>query len=474
MVYADDVKNLSAKGEVINVQTSLLVRNAPSKSGDIIGSLKNGEKVTITGETSGWYKISYYSSTGYVSKSYISATALNDSTVVAFNATGYVKANGGLNVRSKATASSAIIGALENGKSVTIIGESAGWYQIRFNSGNGFVSKDYIVFNSSSSGNSSNSGSAGASITGTVKVNTRLLVRKQASSSGAIIGSLTNGKVVTITGESNGYYQIKYNSSVAYVSKAYVTTSGSTNTGGSTGGSSSATNTGVSSVSKTGYANVSTSLLIRREPSSSSATIGRYSSGAAIQITGELDNWYRVSYSGKTGYVNKAYVSFEKVTASGYRKISLSVPLYHQYDSRWASVKIGSTTLKASGCTTACLAMVREYRTGTTCTPADMVRKLQYTAGGSVYWPSGTTQYTGSNYLAVIYQQLAAGNPVIVGAKYKNSSKQHYVVVTGYNGSSTKLTASGFTVNDPGVGSTKTLSAFFSRTPDFYKLVYYR
>ncbi|MDO5410316.1 MAG: SH3 domain-containing protein [Lachnospiraceae bacterium] len=462
-VYAENVKKLSASGEVVNIQTSLLVRSEPSKSGTVLDSLKNGEHVSITGETEDWYRIRYNSDSAYVSKSYISANALDNKTVVDFNAAAYVKVDGHLNVRSGPSMSASVIDSYVTGKKVTITGETADWYRIRHGSGSAFVSKSYISF--SASGDSQNGEKSG-----TVRVNTTLLVREEPSTSGTVIGYLKNGRAVAITGESNGYYQIRYHSSTAYVSTKYVTTGSAPLPPSDEEQENSSS---MEDVSRTGYANVDTSLLIRRSPSSSASVIGRFSRGEKIYITGEASNWYRVRYSGRTGYVNKAYVSFNQVSASGYRKISLDVPLYHQYDSRWANVRIGSETLKSAGCVTASLAMAWEYRTGSVCTPPMMVRKLRYTAGGNVYWPSNTTQYTGSNYLAVIYQQLSAGNPVIVGSKYNNGS-QHYITVTGYNGNSSKLTPAGFTVNDPGSGNTRTLQAFFARTPHFYKLVYYR
>ncbi len=462
IVKADTVTKMSASGEVVGIQTSLLVREAPSRSGSVIGSLKNGASVSITGETDGWYQIIHNSQIAYVSKEYISAKAHDNKTVVDFDAAAYVEVDGHLNVRSGASMSDSVIGSLNDGKSVTITGETADWYRISYGSGSGFVSKKYISFSSSGS-------SSSQSVTGTVRVDTTLLVRRSASPSGKVAGYLVNGKKVEITGESNGYFQIRYNSSTAYVSKDYVTVGGST----ASGNSSSVSSGTVIAVSKTGYANVSSSLLVRKSASSSAEVMGRLNRGASISITGETDNWYRIKYSGRTGYVNKAYVSFKKIFPNGYESISLNVPLYHQYDSRWASVRIGNETLKSAGCVTTSLAMVYQYRTGSVCTPAQMVSKLSYTSSGNVYWPSSTTQYTGSNYLAVIYQQLAAGNPVVVGAK-SSGGLQHYVVVTGYNGSTSSLSLSGFTVNDPGRSGAKTLKAFFSRTPKFYKLIYYR
>ena len=59
-------------GYVVNVHSSLNVRSGASTSSSVIGSLSNGSKVTIVGESGSWYKISYGNTTGYVSKEYVS------------------------------------------------------------------------------------------------------------------------------------------------------------------------------------------------------------------------------------------------------------------------------------------------------------------------------------------------------------------------------------------------------------------
>ncbi len=59
-------------GQVVNVHSSLNVRSGASTSSSVIGSLSNGSKVTIVGESGSWYKINYGNTTGYVSKEYVS------------------------------------------------------------------------------------------------------------------------------------------------------------------------------------------------------------------------------------------------------------------------------------------------------------------------------------------------------------------------------------------------------------------
>ena len=102
---------------------------------------------------------------------------------------------------------------------------------------------------------------------------------------------------------------------------------------------------------------------------------------------------------------------------------------------------------------------------------AQMENKLAYTKGGAVYWPDHYQSDTSSDYLSVILQNLKNGKPTIVGAK-NSSGKAHWVVVTGYDGGE-KLSASGFSINDPGSGSRSRLSDLFADYPSFYKLEYY-
>ena len=69
-----------------------------------------------------------------------------------------------------------------------------------------------------------------------------------------------------------------------------------------------------------------------------------------------------------------------------------------------------------------------------------------------------------------IYQQLKAGKPVLFGGK-NSYGGQHWVVITGFTGGS--LTASNFTIQDPGSNSRVTLQHFLNVYPMFYKYFYY-
>ncbi len=143
-------------------------------------------------------------------------------------------------------------------------------------------------------------------------------------------------------------------------------------------------------------------------------------------------------------------------------KVSLDVPLYKQGDSRWKNTYIGTKTIGKVGCTLTSIAMLYSYKTHTTVYPNVMKNKLSF-SNNSVYWSSVTklgfthTSYNTTitqNLMSKIYTQLKNGKPVMIGCK-NSSGGEHWVVITGYTGSSTSnFSASNFTINDPGYNRT--------------------
>ena len=141
-----------------------------------------------------------------------------------------------LYVRSGASTSHNILGTVTKGNSVEIKDTQNGWHKINYKGNDGWVSGKYITSSSSSSTSGSTStGTTQASKTGTITA-TSLNVRSGAATTYSILGTLSNGKTVTIYEESNGWYKINYNGGYGWVSKTYVstgTTSGSTSSGSS-------------------------------------------------------------------------------------------------------------------------------------------------------------------------------------------------------------------------------------------------
>ena len=214
---------------------------------------------------------------------------------------GTVKVNGGLNVRSGAGTGYSVIGSLSNGSKVEIVETSGTWYKIKYGSGYGYVSKDYITVSSSSSGNSSSSstGSSSSSSTtiqsGAVKVNGGLNVRSGAGTSYSVIGSLSNGSKVEIVETSGTWYKIKYGSGYGYVSKDYITI----NT------RSIAENT----VLKEGTA-VTLALKVRDESNYEANIVGTIAMGEKVSVVEDNGEWSKIQYNDTIGYILNEYVDF--------------------------------------------------------------------------------------------------------------------------------------------------------------------
>ncbi len=300
--------------------------------------------------------------------------------------------------------------------------------------------------------------SYGATLTsqaGVVTVSSgKLNVRKSASTSSVILTSLSKGSYVTLISQSGNWYYVEYaDGKYGYCYKSYIKA-----------------DSGKTATVKTN----STSLNVRSGGGVNYGIKDSLPKGEIVIVLSTLNGWSKILYNGaKTGFVSSQYLSTTS-TPSGYSKVALKVPSYKQTDSRWANVIIGNSgkTIGKIGCATTAIAMMESYRIGTTIYPDAMSKKLNYSSSGNVYWPSNYIAVTSStNYLQKIYQKLKEGKPVMLGAKKSNGS-QHWVIITGYNGNDT-LTASGFTINDPGSNKRTTLQHLLNDYPIFYKYFYY-
>lgn len=291
------------------------------------------------------------------------------------------------------------------------------------------------------------------------RVSTRssaLNVRSEASVSSDILTCLERGSMVTLIKQSSDWWRVKYGENLyGFCSADYITPV---------------------EACKTCYVNTkSDSLNVRSGAGMSFAVMDSLAKGKSVTVLSQTDSWSKIIYDGvSTGYVKSDYLT--DTNPSPYAPVALEVELYKQTDPRWGEVRLGSSyeTISSVGCTTTCLAMSESYRGETPVYPDDMQSRLGYTSSGSLYWPPDyATSTLSDGWLETVYDILSGGKPVIVGSR-KSSGSQHWVLVTGYEGTSPELEASGFTVNDPATAARKSLSELLDDYPVFMKLAYYR
>ncbi|WP_291291875.1 glucosaminidase domain-containing protein [Enterococcus sp.] len=239
---------------------SMNIRSDASTTAIVTGSLTANTTFTavavktgtsVNGNTN-WYKIS---GKGWVSGAYLtevnsgsssSNTNTNDNTANS-GINQKMKTTATLNIRSTASTSGSIVGSLRQGSTVTATAVKNGtsvkgntkWYYV---SGKGWVSGAYLTSDSSSSSNTSNATNTGNSINQKMKTTATLNIRSTASTSGSIVGSLSQGSTVTATAVKNGT-SVNGNNKWYYVSgKGWVSGAYLTNTTTNTSSSNSSAN----------------------------------------------------------------------------------------------------------------------------------------------------------------------------------------------------------------------------------------
>ena len=159
--------------EVYYAADDLNVRQTPETEGDnIIGSFQKGDEVNVIGVTPHWYRVSVEDWEGYVFGKNISkdkvepmtpeerdaaasaeaeAIANADNGEASADVSSYaesfsIETSGDCNVRVSGNQQAEIIGTLDKGTTVTAIGESGDWYQIRLDDGStGYINKNLVV-----------------------------------------------------------------------------------------------------------------------------------------------------------------------------------------------------------------------------------------------------------------------------------------------------------------------------------------
>lgn len=132
--YLVDVPQVTSKTMYVKVSTSLNVRKGAGTNFGIVGSLKNGQAVTVYEESNGWSRIG---NGQWVSSQYLASTNSTKS-----YPTKYVTASSGLNVRKGAGTGYKIVRALPKGAKVTVYETKNGWSRIGSNE---WVSSAYIA-----------------------------------------------------------------------------------------------------------------------------------------------------------------------------------------------------------------------------------------------------------------------------------------------------------------------------------------
>ena len=280
----------------------LNVRSGKGTDTSIIGTLQNGEIVTVLDNSDvGWVKIKTASGLeGYVAREYLTGTETPSEPTTpetpSETTTATVNADV-LNVRSGKGTDTSIIGTLQNGEIVTVLDNSdVGWVKIKTASGlEGYVAREYLTGTETPSEPTT---PETPSETTTATVNADVLnVRSGKGTDTSIVGTIRNGETVTVLDNSDAtWVKIKTSSGLeGYVHRDYL------NFGSNAGGGSSTVK----------YAQVTADVLnVRSGMGTEYSKIGSVSYGEIVEVLDDSNaGWAKIkTSSGLEGYVSKDYL----------------------------------------------------------------------------------------------------------------------------------------------------------------------
>ena len=228
----------------------------------------------------------------------------------------YYKTTSNLNMRSGASTKKSIIMTIPKGKQVTYISKSGSWFKVKYGSKTGYVSSTYLK----KVGAAASAPKEAATRT-VYKTTSNLNMRSKATTAkgSRVLLTIPKGKEVTYISKSGNWYKVKYHSKTGYVSSKYIK---KTTTPVTT-----AKSTKITSTTYQTTAN----LHMRSTASAKGKHVITIPKGKRVTATEKFGDWYKVTYSGKTGWVVKNYIKeyhAYSTTAATYYSTNKSAGIY--------------------------------------------------------------------------------------------------------------------------------------------------
>ncbi|KQL38742.1 hypothetical protein AN960_12230 [Bacillus sp. FJAT-25509] len=228
----------------------------------------------------------------------IDSKTLQSSTLYSNNNISTYKSIGnGVHVRSGAGTSYQILGSVNKNQKLDVISSSNGWYKIKFNGSTGYISASYVgkVTESNISNNNQVVTSGNYISTGN-----GVRIRSGAGTSYQILGSVNKNQRLDVISVSNGWYKVKFNGVIGYISASYV---------GKVTESNNSNNNQV--VSYGNYISTINGLRVRSGAGTSYQILGSVNKNQKLDVISLSNGWYKIKFNGVIGYVGASYVGKE-------------------------------------------------------------------------------------------------------------------------------------------------------------------
>lgn len=339
---ADDfhkpLTSISVEASTVTKYTTtanLNMRSTNSTKGKVLIVIPKGKEVSYISKSGNWYKVKYNGKTGWVSSTYIKTSKVAIATTKATTTTTYTT-TANLNLRSTNSTKGKILLTIPKGKAVSYISKSGNWYKVKYNGKTGWVSASYIKVTkkqTTASSSNKNTTSSTTPTKNTTNVTTttqttytttaNLNLRSTNSTKGKVLLTIPKGKEVSYMKKSGNWYQVKYNGKTGWVSASYikvttkqvtVNNKNTTNSSGTTNSTNKNTTNSNTTVSNGKIYTTTANLNLRSTNSTSGNILLTIPKGKEVTYISQSNNWYKVNYNGKIGWVSATYIKITSKT----------------------------------------------------------------------------------------------------------------------------------------------------------------
>lgn len=301
-------------GKVNVTSGSLRLRESPSSSGRVLTNMPAGASVQILEESGDWYKVKYSSTTGYCSKAYIirtstpttkpTATAKPTATPTATASTqvGIVtlsSSSSRLIVRASASRSASVVTRIYHGTQVIIQGSEGEFYKIKTGGYTGYVVKDYVKLSQVPTATAKPTATATAKPTASATYATVVKtggLPLHETEQGATVRTIPNYGIVQVLKKYGDWIHVNYEGTTGYVEGKYLK-------------SGIVTPDGTTIIKAKVTLSSSSSLNMRAKASTSANVVTAIPNGAFVNVVERGTTWYKIQYSGATGYCMGKYLT---------------------------------------------------------------------------------------------------------------------------------------------------------------------
>ena len=341
-------------GEVVNA------RKGPGTSYEVVEMLAKGKTVTVLGEESGWYHIQWNDSKGYVKADYLTVGGSASSKAVNATVTG----GSVINVRSGPGTDYSRVTRVSEGKRVAILDKDGDWYRVSFDGTTGYILSDYVA----ADGGGTPAGSAqtpakpepvdksvgNATVSGGSVIN----VRSGPGTEYSRVARVNEGKRVTLLAKAGDWLKASFDGTTGYILGDYVTPDGgvlaalpaaeaapapapaepaepAVGPDAPAAPAMAPPPAAEASSADSGAGEAHSAYItggtinVRSGPGTEFERIALVSTGKQLDVLGEENGWFKVSFGSTTGYVLGDYVTDEEPPASSVgAQIAAEAPQY--------------------------------------------------------------------------------------------------------------------------------------------------